>query len=208
MSTTVPQQDDLLAGEDWARADFYGLLSQLFSGNVTDEFLAKFRDIDKASLDITTPLGFEFSELLRVVSQFDSRQINQEFVDNFIGVGRPDVMLYGSYHMSGFLNEKPLVLLRDDLAKFGLTRDEALVETEDHIAFLCEVMRYLILADDPPVPFSEQRAFFHAHIATWYDRMVDDIEAAANTDFYKTVGRLARVFFDVETQSFDFESAV
>jgi len=42
----------------------------------------------------------------------------------------------------------------------------------------------------------------------WYDRMCDDIEAAANTDFYKAVGRLARVFFDVETQSFDFESAV
>ena len=208
MIAPAQQDDNLIAGEDWARADFYGLLSHLYSGNVTDEFLAKFREIDRASMDITTPLGFEFSELLRVVSQFDSKQINQEFVDNFIGIGRPEVMLYGSYYMAGFLNEKPLVLLRDDLAKFGLTRDEALVETEDHIAFLCEVMRYLILADDPPVAFSEQRAFFHAHLASWYNQMADDIEAAANTDFYKTVGRLTRVFFDVETQSFDFESAV
>jgi TorA maturation chaperone TorD len=208
MSAPMPQQDELLAGEDWARADFYGLLSQLFSGNVTREFLAGFREIDRNSLDITTPLGFEFSELLQAVARFDADQINQEFTDNFIGIGRPEVMLYGSYYMSGYLNEKPLVLLRDDLARFGLTRDEALVETEDHIAFLCEVMRYLILADDPPVPFSEQRAFFHAHMASWYDRLADDIDAAANTDFYKTVGRLARVFFDVETQSFDFESAV
>lgn len=208
MIAPIQQDDNLIAGEDWARADFYGLLSQLFSGNVTDEFLAKFREIDRATLDITTPLGFEFSELLRVVAQFDAKKINQEFVDNFIGVGRPEVMLYGSYYMSGFLNEKPLVLLRDDLAKFGLTRDEAMVETEDHIAFLCEVMRYLILADDPPVAFAEQRAFFHAHLATWYNQMADEIEAATNTDFYKTVGRLARVFLDVETQSFDFESAV
>jgi TorA maturation chaperone TorD len=208
MIAPAQQEDNLIAGEDWARADFYGLLSHLYSGNVTDDFLAKFREIDRASLDVTTPLGFEFSELLRVVKQFDSKKINQEFVDNFIGIGRPEVMLYGSYYMAGFLNEKPLVLLRDDLAKFGLTRDEALVETEDHIAFLCEVMRYLILADDPPVAFSEQRAFFHAHVASWYNQMADDIEAAANTDFYKTVGRLTRVFFDVETQSFDFESAV
>jgi len=208
MIAPAQQDDNLIAGEDWARADFYGLLSHLYSGHVSDEFLAKFREIDRASLDITTPLGFEFSELLRVVAQFDSKQINQEFVDNFIGIGRPEVMLYGSYYMAGFLNEKPLVLLRDDLAKFGLTRDEALVETEDHIAFLCEVMRYLILADDPPVAFPEQRAFFHAHLASWYNQMADDIEAAANTDFYKTVGRLTRVFFDVETQSFDFESAV
>lgn len=208
MNTQTQQDDNLIDGEDWARADFYGLLSQLFSGNVSDEFLARFREIDRESLDITTPLGFEFSELLRVVGQFDSKRINQEFVDNFIGVGRPEVMLYGSYYMAGFLNEKPLIVLRDDLAKFGLTRDEALVETEDHIAFLCEVMRYLILADDPPVSFAEQRAFFQTHMASWYGRMADDIEAANNTDFYKTVGRLARVFFDVETQSFDFESAV
>lgn len=208
MSTQTQQEDNMIAGEDWARADFYGLLSQLYSGEVTDEFLAKFREIDRGALDITTPLGFEFSELLRVVTQFSSKQINQEFVDNFIGVGRPEIMLYGSYYMSGFLNEKPLVNLRDDLAKLGLTRDEALVETEDHIAFLCEVMRYLILADDPPVPFADQRAFFQAHMASWYDRMADDIEAGANTDFYKTVGRMTRVFFDVERQSFDFESAV
>ena len=208
MIATAQEDDKLIAGEDWARADFYSLLSHLYAGNVTDEFLAKFREIDRDSLDITTPLGFEFSELLRVVAQFNSKQINQEFVDNFIGIGRPEVMLYGSYFMSGYLNENPLVLLRDDLAKFGLTRDEALVETEDHIAFLCEVMRYLILADDPPVPFAEQRAFFHAYIASWYGRMADDIEAASDTDFYKTVGRLTRVFFDVETQSFDFESAV
>lgn len=208
MSVTVPLQDNLIAGEDWARADFYGLLAQLFSGEVTDQFLAGFKSIDKSSLDVTTPLGFEFSELIRAVSMVDSKQVNQEFVDNFIGVGRPEVMLYGSYYMSGFLNEKPLVLLRDDLAELGLTRDEGMVETEDHFAFLCEVMRYLILADDPPVPFARQQAFFHAHLATWYGQLADDIEAASNTNFYKTVGRLARVFLDVETQSFDFESAV
>lgn len=208
MSTWVKQDDNLIAGEDWARADFYGLLSQLFSGKVTDEFLARFCEIDLNTLDMTTPLGFEFAELIRVSGAFDSQTINQEFVDNFIGVGRPDVMLYGSYYMAGFLNEKPLIALRDDLAKFGLTRDDSMVETEDHIAFLCEVMRYLILVDEPPVSFAEQRAFFQTHIASWYGRLADDIEAAANTNFYKTVGRLTRVFFDVETQSFDFESAV
>ncbi len=203
-----PKSDDLLAGEDWARADFYGLISQLFSGRVTDDFLARFREIDRNEMDVTSPLGFEFSELVRVVSTVDAKQINAEFDDNFIGVGKPDVMLYGSYYMAGFLNEKPLVALRDDLARFGLARDEGMVETEDHIAFLCEVMRYLILADDPPVAFSEQQAFFQQHVASWYGRLSDAIESAPRTDFYKTVGRLARVFFDVETQSFDFESAV
>ncbi|HEX4879188.1 MAG TPA: molecular chaperone TorD family protein [Limnobacter sp.] len=197
-----------IAGEDWARADFYGLLSHLFSGQVSNEFLARFKQINRSELDVTTPLGFEFAELLRVIARFDATQINQEFVDTFVGVGRPDVLPYGSYYIAGYTNEKPLVALRDDLARLGIVRDEKIVETEDHISFLCEVMRYLILADDPPFSFSEQRAFFHAHLATWYDNFTADIEAAASTDFYKTVGRLARVFFDVETQSFDFESAV
>jgi TorA maturation chaperone TorD len=206
--TAQPKSDDLLAGEDWARADFYGLISQLFSGRVTDEFLARFREIDRSEMDVTSPLGFEFSELVRVVSTVDAKQINAEFDENFIGVGKPDVMLYGSYYIAGFLNEKPLIALRDDLARFGLARDEGMVETEDHIAFLCEVMRYLILADDPPVAFAEQQAFFQQHVAPWYGRLSDAIESAPRTDFYKTVSRLARVFFDVETQSFDFESAV
>ncbi|MCQ8895906.1 molecular chaperone TorD family protein [Limnobacter humi] len=200
--------DQLLAGEDWARADFYGLLSVLMSGKVDDAFLARFRDLDRAQMDITSPIGFEFSELIRHVVNLDAREVIAEHNDCFIGVGKPDVMLYGSYYMAGFLNEKPLVALRTDLAKFGLTRDESMVETEDHIAFLCEVMRYLILADDPPVSFDQQRLFFHTHIAPWYGRLADAIEQCGSASFYKTVGRLMRVFLDVEAQSFDFESAV
>lgn len=208
MSTSIDKQEDLIAGEDWARADFYALLAQLYSGKVTDEFLARFRSMEWDQLDRTSPLGFEFGELVRAVAQTDASHINQEYMDAFIGVGKPDVMLFGSYYIAGFLHEKPLVDLRDDLIKLGLTRDDSMVETEDHIGFLMEVMRYLILEDSPPIPVAEQQAFFQKHIAPWYATMTDAIEASGNTDFFKTVGRLTHVFLDIETQSFDFESAV
>jgi TorA maturation chaperone TorD len=208
MTPSVDNQDELIAGEDWARADFYALLAQLYSGKTTDEFLARFRSMEWEQLDRTSPLGFEFGELVRAVEQTDAKSINQEFVDAFIGVGKPDVMLFGSYYMAGFLHEKPLVDLRDDLAKLGLTRDDAMIETEDHIGFLMEVMRYLILEDSPPIPVADQQAFFQKHIAPWYAKMTDAIEQSGNTDFFKTVGRLTHVFLDIETQSFDFESAV
>lgn len=208
MTPSLDNQDELIAGEDWARADFYALLAQLYSGKTTDEFLARFRSMEWEQLDRTSPLGFEFSELVRAVEQTDAKTINQEFDDAFIGVGKPDVMLFGSYYMAGFLHEKPLVDLRDDLAKLGLTRDDALVETEDHIGFLMEVMRYLILEDNPPIPIADQQAFFQKHIAPWYAKMTDAIEQSGNTNFFKTVGRLTHVFLDIETQSFDFESAV
>ncbi|GLR25880.1 TorD/DmsD family molecular chaperone [Limnobacter litoralis] len=206
--TSVHPRDNSIAGEDWARADFYSLLAQLFAGRVDDSFLARFREIDPSSVDLASPLGFEFSELLRAVKHVDSAAIKSEYDDSFIGVGRPEIFLFGSYYQTGFLNEKPLIKLRNDLAALGLERDESMVETEDHLAFLCEVMRYLILADDPPVAFSVQRAFFHNHIAGWYEEAMQAIEHGGKTDFYKVVGRLAKVFFDVETQSFDFEHAV
>ncbi|HEX5486924.1 molecular chaperone TorD family protein [Limnobacter sp.] len=206
--TSVHPRDNSIAGEDWARADFYSLLAQLFAGRVDDSFLARFREIDPSSVDLASPLGFEFSELLRAVKHVDSAAIKSEYDDSFIGVGRPEIFLFGSYYQTGFLNEKPLIKLRNDLAALGLERDESMVETEDHLAFLCEVMRYLILADDPPVAFSVQREFFHNHIAGWYEEAMQAIEHGGKTDFYKVVGRLAKVFFDVETQSFDFEHAV
>lgn len=206
--TSVHPRDNSIAGEDWARADFYSLLAQLFAGRVDDSFLARFREIDPSSVDLASPLGFEFSELLRAVKHVDSAAIKSEYDESFIGVGRPEIFLFGSYYQTGFLNEKPLIKLRNDLAALGLERDESMVETEDHLAFLCEVMRYLILADDPPVAFSVQREFFHNHIAGWYEEAMQAIEHGGKTDFYKVVGRLAKVFFDVETQSFDFEHAV
>lgn len=199
---------DSLSGEDWARADFYSLLACLYRGGLDQSFVDSFSQIEKESIDITTPLGFEFNELLRSIEQTSLKDINTEYDDAFIGVGKPDVMLYGSYYMAGFLNEKPLIALRDDLARLGLEADKTLTETEDHMAFLCEVMRHLILSDDPPIAFEEQINFFRAHLAPWYEKLCDAVEMSGKTSFYKTVGRMTRVFFDVETQSFDFESTV
>ena len=65
----------------------------------------------------------------------------QEWDALFGGVGKPELFLYGSYHLAGFLNERPLAALRDDLARLGLTRDARRGETEDHVAFVFEVMR-------------------------------------------------------------------
>lgn len=205
---SVELKAEALSGEDWARADFYALLSKLFSGRIDAEFLAGFKQFEKESVDPSSPLGFEFQELLRAIEASSMDAIREEYESLFIGVGKPDIMLYGSFYMAGFLNEKPLVALREDLAHLGLEAEKKLTETEDHISFLCEVMRYLILEDNPPLPFTEQVQFFTRHMAPWYTQLCDAIETNGQTRFFKTVGRLARVFFDIETQSFDFESAV
>jgi TorA maturation chaperone TorD len=130
--------------------------------------------------------------------------IAQEFDALFGGIGKPEVYLYGSHFLSGFLNEKPLARLRTDLAALGLARDDAMSETEDHVACLCEVMRYLIAGDDVAVAnLTRQRAFFSQHLQPWVARMCGDIEQHPRARFYSALAGLTRAFMDVEAQGFD-----
>ena len=97
----------------------------------------------------------------------------------FGGVGKPEVYLFGSHYLSGFLNDKPVARLRTDLAALGLERDESVTETEDHFAYLCEVMRYLIAGDDVAVAnLTRQREFFAAHLQPWVNALCDAIARA------------------------------
>ncbi len=122
----------------------------------------------------------------------------------FGGVGKPEVFLYGSYYLAGFLNERPLALLRADLAELGLTRDESRGETEDHIACVFEVMRYLIAGGDAAVANLErQRRFFRAHVQTWVDKLADAVGAQPGALLWREVALFTRAFVQVETQGFD-----
>ena len=109
-----------------------------------------------------------------------------------------------SYFIAGTLNEKPLVALRHDLRALGLERTEGVLETEDHIASLCEVMRYLIAGDDAGVSnLAAQQRFFDAHLRGWVERLFDAIVAHPRADFYRAVAGFGRDFFAVEAQGFD-----
>jgi TorA maturation chaperone TorD len=94
--------------------------------------------------------------------------------------------------------------LRDDLAALGLTRDEAMPETEDHFAYLSEVMRYLIAGDDVAVAnLTRQSEFFAAHMQPWVAQMCDAIAAHPRARFYSALALFTKAFISVEAQGFD-----
>ena len=127
-----------------------------------------------------------------------------EYTALFGGVGKPEIFLYGSWFIAGTLNEKPLVDLRSDLAALGLERPVGVLETEDHLASLCETMRYLIAGDDLAVSnLTSQQRFFGAHLRPWVERLADAIAAHPQADFYRAVAGFMRDFFAVESQGFD-----
>jgi len=149
-------------------------------------------------------LEASWGELVAAARRLDAAQIAAEFDTLFQGVGKPEVFLYGSFYLAGKLNEKPLVAVRHSLRELGLARSETVNETEDHLASLCEVMRYLIAGDDAGLSnLATQRRFFDAHLRGWVDSMCSAIEAHPDADFYAALARFTRDFFAVEGQAFD-----
>ena len=190
--------------EEIARAEVYGLLAQLYQAPPAPELLANLR---VAATEAPVPGSYleePFRQLVGAARAASDAAIAAEWEALFGGIGKPAVLPYGSHYLSGFLNDKPLVRLRSDLAALGLGRDESRAETEDHIAYLCEVMRYLIAGDDVAVAnLTQQQRFFAAHLQPWVERLCEAIAAQPRAEFYRAVALFTQAFMNVEAQGFD-----
>ena len=191
--------------EDLARADLYGLIARFFQlppdQALLDQITATADQQDAAD---QAPLAKAWMDIIEVAKNNPAKAWHDEFDLNFISVGKPNVVLNGSFYMAGHLNEKPLVNIRRALDEFGLEAAEEVTETEDHISALCEVMRYLIAGDDVEISnLTNQRVFFNDHIRPWYDDFCDAIEAIPEMHLYHPIVALTREFLAIEGQGFD-----
>ncbi len=190
--------------EELARAELYGLLAQLWLAPPDAELLTQFR---VAVTEAPQPGGFleaPWQALVAAMRATTPEAAAAEYEALFGGVGKPEVLLYGSFYLSGFLNEKPLAALRADLAALGLARDESRGETEDHVACVFEVMRYLIAGEDVSVSnLEQQRRFFRAHVQPWVEQLLDAVAAQSRAMLWREVAMLTRALLLVETQGFD-----
>ena len=190
--------------EETARAEVYGLLAQLFYAVPPADLLDALRVAVTEAPAAGAFLQEPWQQLVGVARELPDTAIQAEYQALFEGVGKPEVYLFGSHYLSGFLYVKPLAKLRTDLAGLGLARDEAMSETEDHIAYVCEVMRYLIAGDDVAVAnLTQQQAFFNQHLQPWVNGLCDALVAHPKARFYAKLGELTRAFMSVEAQGFD-----
>jgi TorA maturation chaperone TorD len=193
--------------EDLARADLYGLIARLFhlppDQELLDQIAASIPDGQEVKAE-DAPLAKVWHSVVEVAKSNPVAAWREEFDLNFISVGRPNVILNGSFYMAGHLNERPLVEIRRALETFGLESAQEISETEDHISALCEVMRYLIAGDDVEISnLTNQGVFFNDHIRPWYDELCDAIEGIPEMHLYHPVAALTREFLAIEGQSFD-----
>jgi TorA maturation chaperone TorD len=193
-SSDAPRDIDEIDSE---RVRFYELLATLLARAPSKALLARLAQLRGDA----TPLGVALAGLAEAAAEADVAGVEREYFDLFIGIGRGELLPYGSYYLTGFLNERPLARLRADLAVFGVQRVEGNVEPEDHAATLCEIMAGLI-AGRFAAPENAQRELFAKHMAPWMGRLFADMERAEAAKLYRHVGALGRTFLDIEAEAF------
>ena len=188
-----PEVDEI----DHLRAAEYGLLSLLLGKAPDADTLQRVAALKGDASD----LGMAHIELAAAAAGTDDAVVSKEFFELFIGLGRGDLLPYASYYLTGFLHERPLARVREDLDALGIERAGASREPEDHIAILLEVMAGLARGDFE-AGFAEQARFFQRHLKPWAARMFADLELSQSARFYRAVGRVGRVFMELEAEAF------
>ena len=186
---------------DLARAHEYSLLAALLLRAPDAKLLAKIAELGGDA----TPLGIAHVGLAEAAGSAEPEKIQGEYFDLFIGIGRGELLPYASYYLTGFLHERPLARLRDDLARFGIARADGVVEPEDHAGILCEVMSGLA-SSQLPAPADSGRTIFERHMAPWIGRFFADLERAEAANFYRRVAAIGRLFMEIETEAFALPS--
>ena len=186
---------------DAARAQEYTLLAALLSRAPDQAFLDRLAMLRGEA----SPLGVAHAALAESASRTNAARVEREYFDLFIGLGRGELLPYGSYYLSGFLYERPLARLRGDLSRLGIERADGESDPEDHAAILCEIMAGLINGR-LPAEAGADRDLFEKHLSPWIGRFFADLEQAAAADFYRNVGTLGRLFVDIETEAFALPS--
>ena len=193
-----------LTDEDQARADFYGLFAHLLLAPPNTPLLAALAAADPVAAAGEFALEDAWLKLTQAASVVDAATAADEFSALFISTGTPLLNPYGSFYLTGHLNDAPLAALRQDLARLGLARAPGVGEFEDHLGALCETMRVLIQGGPGMRPrgLDAQKALFEAHIRPWYAACLADVAHAADANFYRVVAGVVDAFLSIEAQAF------
>ncbi len=194
-SGLVGQSAPLLPEEQARRAGMYSVLAALLRDAPDTGVLSFVGRLESDAEAGKNELALALSMLSLASRHSSSASIRDEYHALFIGLGRGELVPYGSWYQTGFLMEKPLALLREDLARLGFERAAEVREPEDHIAALCEVMSMLVRDQ---VPFSRQQQFYNNHIGNWAQTFFTDLADAQSSTFYKSVARFGSAFCSLE----------
>ncbi len=182
--------------ENLLRAYTYSLLAGLLAAPPPASLLRLLDQIPGREVGGGTLAG-AWKALKEAATEMSAVEVEEEYQQLFVGVGCGEVMPYGSWYLSGFLADKPLAVLRADLATLGVERRPEVRETEDHAAAVCETMA-MICAGTNRISPVRQKKFFHDHVVSWMTLFFRRVQQAPSARFYRAVGRMGAEFLDLE----------
>jgi TorA maturation chaperone TorD len=177
----------------------WSLLGRLLAGPPDEPLLDILAGANGDALAGDNMLRAAWDMLAKAAAKASPAELEEEYQDLFIGMGRGELMPYGSWYLTGFLAEQPLARLRGELAELGFARREGVCEPEDHAAALCDVMA-MIGSGEEIAPVEVQAGFFSRHLAPWIGRFFRDMQQAPSARFYRAVGQLGEQFVALEGQ--------
>ena len=196
---TEASPDPRIPEEDRLRADMYDFLAALLARPPDAALLGKSAALSGDDSEV----GRAIRTLGRIAAATTPEAIQDEYNTLFIGLGRGELLPYASYYLTGFLNEKPLAALREDMKTLAIVRADDVFEPEDHIASLFEMMAGMIVGRfAEPVSLDRSKRFFDRHIGPWASHFFSDLESARNSVFYAPVGSAGRAFMEIEKEAF------
>ena len=182
------------------RANTYSLLGALLAAPPAESLIHLLTQITPVESggdsDLTTAW-----EVLRLAGERATvESLDDEYHELFVGIGRGELVPYGSWYMTGFLMDQPLAVLRRDLAELGFERQEEIKEPEDHVATPYatvtfddpkgEKFRYTkIVRSMPPAPTILNPHPYGVDVET-IKRMVEDSKFSIPTVDNKTIEKV------------------
>ncbi|AXT70861.1 molecular chaperone [Vibrio sp. dhg] len=181
--------------EQTLRTEIYLILSALFRSAPTEEMLEFLKSLEVEPS--ASAMQQAWIALQLAAEKAERETLEDEYQDLFIGIGRGEVVPFGSWHRTGSMMEKPLADIRHDLDLLGIERAENVKEPEDHISALCEVMAMLTDEEE-----GLQQAVFNKHLAPWFSAFNRQLENAESANFYKPAAQLCNAFLTLEQVRF------
>ena len=187
-----------IAEEDQWRLLSYRLLARLLAAAPDQAVLDMLQTVNSQTTE--TNISQAWRSLAQAARETDPALVKQEYHALFIGFTSGEVIPYASSYLTGFLMEKPLARLRQDLLDCSIQRQQSVCEPEDHIAAVLEAMSLLIESSD-----QRQWAFFSRHLQPWSRRLFSDLREAPSASFYQPVAELGAAFIELETMLLSLE---
>jgi TorA maturation chaperone TorD len=189
-----------LPPEESARANLYGLIARLFYAPPDENLISELLAVGDGGED-QGPLGVAWRALLEACRTVFPAALRDEHLVLFVGTGKCEVTPYLSHYLVRHSSDSPLVGLRQLLDSWGIARREGVAEYEDHIAGVCETMRYVIAVQQRPP--EAQKILFDRYLYRGGKAFCAAVSTSIDARFYRLVANFAQAFLEVEKTAFE-----